>query len=504
MKQNISQIAIALALVSTACGEPTFPAETGPDVDSSDALPSTTTPDDRDTPPRSESESDSDDDDSSMPTDPLDPDRGDSAGDGADSSAADDSGDGATDGEHRSDHGLPCDVKELLDEHCGMCHGSPPKFGAPMSLSSFDDLMAPAPSDPSRANYDVVMDRVKDADRIMPPVPNDPLDAGAIQVLQDWIDDGPTSDERGEVCEGGSSDPDDGDPAPLECDHVYELRANASGDGYSVPLEDDHYECFYFKAPNDANFARSFEPVIDDDRVLHHWLLYAEANAAFAEGTRETCSGIHPNAELLAGWAPGGQAHRLPENVGLKMPYGEDVYFILEIHYNNVARHTDAKDRSGVNICTSETELEHTAAVHWLGTENILLLPGEASAGSECKPTMQEPITVLSVTPHMHELGKHSNMVVNRSDGSQEVLLDEPFDFANQVGYDTPTVLMPGDSISSTCTWNNARGGIVGFGEGTSDEMCYLFTVAYPAGALNTGGDLLGVGAIGGENKCMK
>ncbi len=62
-----------------------------------------------------------------------------------------------------------------------------------------------------------------------------------------------------------------------------------------------------------------------------------------------------------------------------------------------------------------------------------------------------------------------------------------------------PVVVGPGDTLKTTCSFNNDSGGLVTFGNGTSDEMCYNFVVAYPVGALATGGSFLG-----GENKCMR
>ena len=405
--------------------------------------------------------------------------------------------------------GLPCNVKQILTENCVSCHGVAPQFGAPMPLVSNTNFTAPAVTDPMRSVGELVLERVSDSARPMPPAPYDRLEADEVSVLSSWINGGAQPSD--EVCETPpAGEPTEGTdflaglPGPERCDVSVDLLAADGSEPFRVPQEDDHYECFYFKAPSNKVELTGMAPIIDDSRVLHHWLLYVTSNAELVDGTREACTGIHPNDTLLGGWAPGGDTYALPEGVGLQMPQGDDVYFILEIHYNNVARHADAVDRSGVRVCMTENLHPNVAAVHWLGTENIFLLPGQAQGGSTCNPNSTEPIHILSVTPHMHELGTHSTMVINRADGSEEILLDKPFDFNTQVGYETPATLMPGDSISSTCVWNNTSGALTTFGEGTSDEMCYLFTIAYPAGALNTGGDLLGLGILPGQNKCMK
>jgi Copper type II ascorbate-dependent monooxygenase, C-terminal domain len=60
-------------------------------------------------------------------------------------------------------------------------------------------------------------------------------------------------------------------------------------------------------------------------------------------------------------------------------------------------------------------------------------------------------------------------------------------------------VVGPGDRLTTTCTYENDTSRIITFGQGTAQEMCYNFVVAWPAGSLNTGGNLLD-----GPNRCMQ
>jgi hypothetical protein len=377
-----------------------------------------------------------------------------------------------------------------------------------MSLVTHADLVAPAVTDPLRPIYQLVVERVADTNRPMPPAPYERLSQSERDTLNAWVTNGAQASKEPCVPDMPTTTQDEdslGDlPSGERCDVMLDLRASHAGTAFDVPQADDHYECFYFKVPDASLQLTGSAPLIGDERVLHHWLLYTTQNSELTDGSHEGCSGVHSSDTLITGWAPGGKTVVLPEEVGLDVPSGQDAYFILEIHYNNVARYTDALDQSGARLCLTTTPQEHVAAVHWLGTENILLLPGESQAGSTCAPNLSGPVQVLSVSPHMHQLGVHSSIVINRVSGTQETLLDKPFDFNTQIGYETPTTLHPGDTLTATCTWNNTSGAITFFGEGTNDEMCYLFTIAYPAGALNTGGDLLGVDALGGENKCMR
>jgi hypothetical protein len=84
----------------------------------------------------------------------------------------------------------------------------------------------------------------------------------------------------------------------------------------------------------------------------------------------------------------------------------------------------------------------------------------------------------------MHGLGVHANMRVDRSAGNAEPMLDVPFEFGSQKAYETPVTLHVGDSIVSTCTFNNPNDRSVTIGTRIEDEMCHFFVTAYPAAAL--------------------
>ena len=52
---------------------------------------------------------------------------------------------------------------------------------------------------------------------------------------------------------------------------------------------------------------------------------------------------------------------------------------------------------------------------------------------------------------------------------------------------DPPAIVNKGDQLRASCTFNNTGDGVVTYGDGTNEEMCYLFLTAYPAGALHNG-----------------
>jgi hypothetical protein len=191
---------------------------------------------------------------------------------------------------------------------------------------------------------------------------------------------------------------------------------------------------------------------------------------------------------MTAGWAPGGRGSVLPNGIGQDV---SGLGFTLETHYNNTTG-AATPDASGARVCVTKNLRKIEAGIHWLGTE-LILLPIGGDASGICKPTATGPITILSSTPHMHLLGRHMKTVINRANGMTEMLIDKPFDFQTQIGYETPAVIMPGDSLTTTCTY----GGAAIYGEGTKNEMCYNFVLAYPNGGLSSPSGLRKNGCTG-------
>ena len=273
-------------------------------------------------------------------------------------------------------------------------------------------------------------------------------------------------------------------PAPAADETCYPLRAHGSATDQPFPVvagTTDLYQCFMFAAPwKQAIQAVSFRSKIDNSKILHHWLLYQ--NLAPVQAGARACSGAHPEAALIAGWAVGGSDTVLPEDVGIEMDTNG---VTLELHYNNPSTN-NLTDNSGVDVCVSKQPRPHTAVVHWLGTTS-LNLTGGGTVTSMCSPTYGSgPITIVRSWPHMHKHGSHMVSTIVRASGQRETLLDKDFDFNYQVSFPTPAVLNMGDRVETSCTYGS---GPVVFGEGTPSEMCFDFVIAWPAGALaSTGG----------------
>lgn len=418
-----------------------------------------------------------------------------------------------------TDDRIPCDIQKILSEKCTRCHTEGGIFGAPMDLVTYDDLTAEVPGEPGVRYPQLIKERINHENPMkrMPPVAQPALTAEELQAFNSWLDAGlPANTESCEPVNGGDGDGDGGgnnngggagigkcpdgkceiDRTGLEC---YELRAHGGNKQgkFKVGVARDSYYNFSFKAPwTGPAYGIVMRPLIDNTKVIHHWLLFQQKGGTVRDGAIESSSGAHPSGELVHGWAPGGDIldfRTQPESVGFEFAEGD--WFIVEYHYNS--SDANALDASGVEICVQKNKPTHLAGVSWLGSDALGLSTVKTT---DCVPknnNSRPPIHLIAVSPHMHLQGKHMKGVINRKDGKKDVIIDEPFDFNNQTWYPAPFVLNPGDTITTTCEFHEPRR----FGTGTNDEMCYMFTVSYPRGLLSDG---LPVGkAFHGDGACL-
>jgi hypothetical protein len=389
--------------------------------------------------------------------------------------------------------GIPCDVLDVLQRNCAECHGEAPAFGAPMPLADYDDLQVPALGDPTRKVFDVVADRVEDDATPMPPIKT--MTDEDRELLLSWIEAGAPEDPTAE-CAPSDTGGDDSGGVELPCEPDFVVTAHASGseEPFVVPSvgADNLYMCFAFQAPfAAATHASAWSPIIDDERVVHHWILY-RTKAGQIEGSANPCDvTLQVTTQFVAGWAPGGGNVVMPPDVGLDLGSPDD-WYILQVHYNNTAHYTDAVDQSGVGFCTLEEKRPKTAGIVTLGSLAINIPPvsDDHEVTGTCSgltTALWPEMHVMGMSPHMHELGRGMKSELRRLDGTTQMMIDvQNFDFNNQgmYGMDPEIIVKPGDTIVTTCTYDNPNLWPVAFGEGTNDEMCFNFTLAYPIDSL--------------------
>lgn len=405
---------------------------------------------------------------------------------------------------------LPCAVQAVVRKYCGTCHGAQPS--APMSLLSVEDFAATSSTPEGLGKTVLELAKIaihsSEPTVAMPkpgikPAFSDPANADGPKdkkILDDWLNAGaPAGDvECDAPAAMGDTSSDDGaeiDTSGMTCKKL--LASDGRGGKFKVGVQKDGYFNATFESPwKSTVYAYVIRPVIDNRPVLHHWQLFSDPSASPSPPVPGI--GAHPAAEVIHGWAPGGEPLNLTDimergadgTVGIELTPGN---YTVEYHYNS--NDPNALDASGVEICYTAEKPKHVAGLSWLGSDNGLFFgPPKREWKGTCTPEASEPITIISVSPHMHVQGRHMKSIITRANGTTEPLHDMAFDFETQVTHEKFVQIFPGDSIQTTCTFAKP----MQFGGDTNQEMCYLLTMAYPKGALVHPLDVISSVAHGG------
>lgn len=299
---------------------------------------------------------------------------------------------------------------------------------------------------------------------------------------------------------GGARDP----LVPRNDETCYDFRVHGQSSSTDTSpftiSPGESYDHFYYAVPWPAGSVATRYGAVDDSSLsVHAWLFsIATSTAPGTVSANVTGSLIGENARMLGAWATGGCNVQLPGDVGLELP--DTGNLVVQWHHLNETG--SAQDDSSVfTVCTvPATERPQLAGLTILGTENINAPPGSSEFGSACVNDSDTPVTLLSLDPHMHSMGSRITTVVERGSGAAESVLDEPFQFDDRDSYllSPPVVIEPGESIRTTCTFDNPTSDNVSFGQSAVQEMCFQFAIAYPLLALDNGVQSL----IGATNTC--
>jgi mono/diheme cytochrome c family protein len=125
--------------------------------------------------------------------------------------------------------GLPCDVQQLLENRCIGCHlgTSPPP------LLTYDNLVAPSKSDPTKSMAQVSLDRMQSTTSPMPPAPAVAPTPEEIATFKAWVD---AQTPKGTAC---TAAPDGGAPTntntPTVCTSGKTWNGGNEGSGSMRP-----------------------------------------------------------------------------------------------------------------------------------------------------------------------------------------------------------------------------------------------------------------------------
>lgn len=380
-------------------------------------------------------------------------------------------------------------VVRIFQQHCQTCHH--PGNIAPFSLMSYQE---------ARPHAFQIREAVES--REMPPWK--PVDAHGvfqgerrltdeeIETLSDWVAAG--------VPEGNASDL----PEPISFPEAWsagtpDLVMQPTSPFQVAAGADDIYRCFPITIGSQSDlYVRGYEILPGNRAIVHHVLIFTDATGqsdaldAADPGPGYTCfggAGFLQGIGGLGAWAPGVAPQVFPLGTGIRIP--AKARLVIQVHYSTAeaSRFSSGPldpDLTRLGLYFSPTPLQ---AISFLPVVNPLFTIPPGNSHYQVDATLLIPFTVelVSITPHMHLLGRQMTVNARFPNGSVRQLINiEDWDFHWQAIYDfkEPITLPAGTRIELTAFYDNSTGNPknpsnppvpVSWGERTTDEMCLTF-----------------------------
>ena len=370
------------------------------------------------------------------------------------------------------------DVAPILNVHCLKCHR--PNGAAPFALTTYKKVFR------KKKTIRKVVDR-----GIMPPWPADPeyshfLGENVLTVLEKtilfkWIDQGARFGDSLDLPEQPqfSSVSNLGEPDMTIYMEPIKIKGNNRDRFLLVKTP--------FELPKDT-FIRGIEFVPGKNQLVHHlnadlFNYEYDAKADAFDGDRVVDVENHPeeyqerlNALKLrhddgglperihsaVNYLPGVFGTIYPEGVGGFKVNRKAALVARDIHYAPVQK--NYLDRSHYNIFFSKTPPTRLTKELMLGTNGVspvqpqLIIPPDTVMSFQTKFRLTSDISVLTVNPHMHLLGKNIKAyAVTPENDTIPIIRINRWDFRWQYFYTYPTMLKlsAGTSITVEATFDN-------------------------------------------------
>jgi hypothetical protein len=323
------------------------------------------------------------------------------------------------------------------------------------------------------------------------PIGGPPLSVGQLEFVRRWVAAG--APREGDSIEVGLL----GDQTPQQLAAFEPLPPPTRG--YQLSIErfgvapNFERELFVYRGLNNTSdvFVNRIQTVMRPNS--HHFVIYGFNNDTPAwvipqqnrvrdirrpDGSMDVLAMV-PMAYhvFVAGAMTSGTDWSFPPGVALRVPANTSLD--LNSHYVN---RTNAEIRGEVytNLHTVDAaSVEHEAHSLFLSNQSITLPPGQRTTLTRTF-MMSQPVAVLLLTSHMHELGERFVIrVVGGARDGQVVYDTNSWSHPNILGFDPPLRLNAGEGLRSEITWNNTRTRTVTFGLTSQDEMGIIFGYFY-------------------------
>jgi hypothetical protein len=223
----------------------------------------------------------------------------------------------------------------------------------------------------------------------------------------------------------------------------------------------------------------------------HHAVAFTYTPASGEEpGSNLPCMGTEFNSGADAGAASNGSqgsflgaagapdgtksAGSLPPGVAFRMNKGQGV--MLNVHYLNTTDQT-VDGNAVVDLKFADVDPTRKIAALFVNLNTVFNLSPSSPATSTVDCVAQSDVQIIMLTNHMHEYGTHVSTELQRAgaDGFETLHEDPTWTYDMQFNpeytrwpVETPLVIHAGDTLRTTCNWNNTTSGALVFPR----EMC--------------------------------
>lgn len=350
------------------------------------------------------------------------------------------------------------DIQPILQKNCLPCHRT--GEAAPFSLETYEDVF-------KRADFIKMVTE----SRYMPPWFADPefrhfqneriLTQEEIQRIAAWVDGGAKKGKEPRVT---SAYPKPVYPKP---DFIFTMDPpfTAPGDGkeqFRLFIIPTHTQQEYYVRGID------FRP--GNLKMAHHSRVMLDTTHRFrADNGAEVSDKVMPKTNIgvaLAsyfwhGWVPGNFLNLYPEGMGKK--FNKDSDLLINMHYSPVSK--PETDQSSVLVYLTKEKPRREVKNFildegWIMNQPFLIPPDETITFYMRSPLVPTDISILTVLPHMHLLGKSFRSFAITPDGDVINLIKiDNWNFNWQMTYQYPKLVKipKGSVVYAEAVYDNTR-----------------------------------------------
>jgi mono/diheme cytochrome c family protein len=199
-------------------------------------------------------------------------------------------------------------------------------------------------------------------------------------------------------------------------------------------------------------------------------------------GLLQARNGSAPFA-LLGAWVPGSTPQFLSDGYGIRV--AKDSKVVLQMHYHPVGK--AETDQSEVALYFAQKP--DVKSMHGIVMAGFPLFIPAGEKRHKITTTVNLPVdvTVHTISPHMHQVGREMKVIATLPDGKTQPLIwikEWDWNWQGKYSYKEPVSLPKGTKIDLEAYYDNSTDNpanpnnppkLVKWGEQTTDEMCLCF-----------------------------